>query len=114
MQNQTFKFSLSSLHHTNLFALNSEPRKGSKILIMHIFWRGHITRLAKDIPADGTSVFVVWCSSKVFWPPIPVEAEDGVQCDSKDSRDIGGLENLNVPRNSQTGIKPSPRKKAMD
>lgn len=72
-----------------------------------------ITRLTRDMPAGGTSVFLVWCSSDVFWPPIPVEAGGGVPCDTKDSRDIDGLENLNVPRNSQTGIKPSPHKKAM-
>lgn len=32
--NQTFKFSLSSLHNSNLFALNSESSRGSEILIM--------------------------------------------------------------------------------
>lgn len=36
--NQTFKFYLSSLHNTNLFAFDSESRKGSEILIMSILF----------------------------------------------------------------------------
>lgn len=58
-------------------------------------------------------MFVGQHASEVFQSPISVEAEDGVPCNNKDTRDIDGLENTEAPGNSQVGIRPSPLRKVM-
>lgn len=53
------------------------------------------------------------CASKILQSAIPVEVGDGEPCNSKDTRDVDGLEITEVPKNDHIGIRASPPKKVM-
>lgn len=69
---------------------------------------GDTARLAGEMREGST--FVGWCASKILQSDIPVEVQDGVPCNSKDTRDADELEIMIAPGNGQVEIRPLPPK----
>lgn len=69
------------------------------------------TRLDRDKPRGGITMFTGWCASKVHLSVTLVEIVDGELCNSKGTRDLDRLEITKVPGNGHSGIRASPPEK---